>query len=642
MTDEPEWKKTKLSLERPYKDDQGEHIPVLLDITPEGEQVFESPENSAAVLGENLRRIFIERGVDFFERQDELTSTGGAQVAQPRETSDLTDEDDDNEAETTKLSMSPEELFKMRMECIPQLFIALGEMTQARDLLSFLLSSTSPNQASPVPSLPSTTLTATTVSKPPAIPSIDVFNAQLTIGGKDEALRKAASVFKQAATRLERGRLNGEKYWVDALKIRRANWGLVPAPLPVWAPTGKGADRTSKDFLISYGLEESPKQFRRRAVAHMSTHETETNVLVFPHRQRTRLQVSVTITDPSGVTRTSHNSVAASESTSLEVSLAASQREIVEEEVFAVLIKEASSLPTASARVAERLIVIDADQGTELRFERVDIGEDSREAPDGLETLSATCDLIYYMLQALLLGMHAAEKSKRISTTGSARPQPTTTPSPRSDLLQPIIDLLQYQQFCVRIKTELDKMVSALHRAGVPCTLRFDPVGEAGQNLQRRLTADDALRRVGGEALLRIDDRQTLRLTFISPSSLTAHLPQATLPIASVPQLSQLLSDEVEKCLLNKLCDAGNHHCERVGGTWFVDMVSGKTIGRWEGCILNFCVVFDEDFAIHSSAYRLERGSGDQLSLVDTYSPQKTTSLVAWQLEILERILADH
>lgn len=41
MSGEPEWKKTTLSLERPYKDDSGVCIPVLLDITPEGEQVVE-------------------------------------------------------------------------------------------------------------------------------------------------------------------------------------------------------------------------------------------------------------------------------------------------------------------------------------------------------------------------------------------------------------------------------------------------------------------------------------------------------------------------------------------------------------------------------------------------------------------------
>lgn len=39
--DEPSWKKTKLSLERPYKDDNGERIPILFDITSEGEHVYE-------------------------------------------------------------------------------------------------------------------------------------------------------------------------------------------------------------------------------------------------------------------------------------------------------------------------------------------------------------------------------------------------------------------------------------------------------------------------------------------------------------------------------------------------------------------------------------------------------------------------
>ena len=39
---DPSWKKLKLSFERPYKDDQGDIIPVLLDITPEGQHVYES------------------------------------------------------------------------------------------------------------------------------------------------------------------------------------------------------------------------------------------------------------------------------------------------------------------------------------------------------------------------------------------------------------------------------------------------------------------------------------------------------------------------------------------------------------------------------------------------------------------------
>ncbi|KAG9317670.1 subunit 17 of mediator complex-domain-containing protein [Chiua virens] len=586
MTDsEPAWKKTKLSLERPYKDDSGARIPVLLDITAEGEQVVEPIENPTTVLGENLRRIFLERGIDFFERQDQLPK-GDALVAPPRESSPVS-EDGGYATDNTKLTMSPEQLFKMRTEINPQLFIALGEMTQARDLLSFLLSSTTPNQPSPVPSLPSTSLTASMVSKPLAINSVDAFNAQLTIGGKDEALRKAADVFKQAASRLERSRLNSEKYWVDALKIRKANWSLIPAPLPVWAPSGKGADRTSKDFWISFGLEESPKHFRRKAVAHLSTLEMEANSLIFPHHQSARLRITLTTEDWNGDTHTAHNIIEFSEGPSLEASLKDAQRETVDEEIFAVLIREASNLPTSSARVAERIIIIDVDHGTELRFEMVDVGENHRGAPCEPKSLSATCDLIYAMLQALLLTMHASDKSKRVSAPGSERPSTTVNIQPSSELLQPIIDLLQYQQFCIKILDALEDAVSALRVTRVPCALRFQPIGETGQSLQRQLTGENLSKRVGGEALLRLDERQTLRFTFLSPSSLIAHLPQATLSITSVPQLSQLLSDEVEKCLLAKLCESGSQYSESFGGTWFVDTVSGKTIGRWEGCIVS-------------------------------------------------------
>lgn len=39
--EEPPWKKLALSLERPYKDDIGEPIPTLLEITPEGQHLYE-------------------------------------------------------------------------------------------------------------------------------------------------------------------------------------------------------------------------------------------------------------------------------------------------------------------------------------------------------------------------------------------------------------------------------------------------------------------------------------------------------------------------------------------------------------------------------------------------------------------------
>jgi mediator of RNA polymerase II transcription subunit 17, fungi type len=170
--------------------------------------------------------------------------------------------------------MTTEELLEMRVKILPQLqcviysfvlsqhthndiscSIAFGEMSHARDLLNLLTAPSQPPAASPETSQ---TLSATIVSKLPPIPSVQAFNAQLSIAGKDEALRKAANSFKLAAESTERGRLIGERYWVDALKTRRGNWGLIPAPLPPGSSTAKGADKSSKDFLISFGLEECP------------------------------------------------------------------------------------------------------------------------------------------------------------------------------------------------------------------------------------------------------------------------------------------------------------------------------------------------------------------------------------------------
>jgi mediator of RNA polymerase II transcription subunit 17, fungi type len=144
--------------------------------------------------------------------------------------------------------------------------IALGEMTLAKDILALYASSIAPGPASipsaplvdpsSVSTLPNDILASSSVSMPPSIPSVQSFNARLVAGGKDEALRKASDLFKFAVIAVERGHDVGVRYWMDALKIRRRNWGLAPAPLPLGVHVGRGADRTTKDFLISFGLSE--------------------------------------------------------------------------------------------------------------------------------------------------------------------------------------------------------------------------------------------------------------------------------------------------------------------------------------------------------------------------------------------------
>ncbi|KAJ6515843.1 subunit 17 of mediator complex-domain-containing protein [Mycena sanguinolenta] len=650
-----------LRLEPPYKDDLGQRLPVLLDIQPDGTRIYEPEVDPQKSLAERLRRVFAERGGDFFDRNND----GFASLAAAPADADAEEPSADDEPRLNEPALGPmtsDQLFKMRMEVMPQLLTALGEMTHAKELLSMLLasaqsetaagSSAAPTLAATLAAMNSTgpaaigqkentaaaaALSATTVTKPAPIQSVQAFNAQLTLGGKDEALRKAAGLFKTAAESIERARVRGERYWVDALRIRKANWGLIPAPLPFGAPTGKGADKTSKDFLISYGLEESPAIFRRRAVGRMPTYEASHEPLVFPYRSRTRLLICVSSISPDGTkTVVSQNTMSPQDdNASLDAALRAAQQEIVEQEIFSLLVKEAGSLPTASARVSERLIVIDAAKGVELRFELID--------PDVLPLAgganNAKCDFIYYALQALLLRVHGHAKRQRLGSIGVFRP-PAASEGPAPPLLlRPVIDLLQYEVFLGRLHGEMHTMERALEAVGIMSALRFEAVGGTGQELVTLLDAGDdkesgkdardaakPQQALGGEAVLRIDARHTVRLTFRAPSSLTAHLSQATLAISSIAQLRQLLGDEVERCLLQRICEVGRELCEHVGGIWFIDL--SRCVGRWEGCVLNFRI-FVKDATIHCSAFRLGK-TGSQQGGAFTYSTDLNTPLLSW------------
>lgn len=69
-------------------------------------------------LGDNFRRIFREQGTDFFEKQPESRYQDVDSV--PKDTAMDNSTEDSNDTQT----MTPEELFKMRMEIIPRLQFA--------------------------------------------------------------------------------------------------------------------------------------------------------------------------------------------------------------------------------------------------------------------------------------------------------------------------------------------------------------------------------------------------------------------------------------------------------------------------------------------------------------------------------------
>jgi mediator of RNA polymerase II transcription subunit 17 len=77
-------------------------------------------------LGEKLRRIFVERGVDFFDKnqgqplQEGILTNGQHDVDLEDETC-RNGENPEESFEHSNRAMTPEELLKMRMEILPQL-----------------------------------------------------------------------------------------------------------------------------------------------------------------------------------------------------------------------------------------------------------------------------------------------------------------------------------------------------------------------------------------------------------------------------------------------------------------------------------------------------------------------------------------
>lgn len=103
----------------------------------------------------------------------------------------------------------------------------------------------------------------------------------------------------------------------------------------------------------------------------MASYDTSQGPIIFPHRRKVCLRVSLASLGITGTRTVSHNSLKAEDESSLDGLLRSAQREAIEEEIFALLIEDSGKLPTTSVRVSERLIVVEATDLSELQFELV-------------------------------------------------------------------------------------------------------------------------------------------------------------------------------------------------------------------------------------------------------------------------------
>ncbi|PVG03680.1 hypothetical protein CPB86DRAFT_694910 [Serendipita vermifera] len=602
-----DWSKIRLSLEKPYKDNAGVPLKKLLDISNDEEFIYEQPKSTDEQLGTRLQRIFDERGNSIWEEYTTEWLEEAEDAQEPSEEDGDEEDEDENQEEQENVKKKPmnvDELAALRTEVVPTLISqvlidinpfsrqALNELMISRDVLGVYLKTAMPTAAPEgitpeLNSLPSQALASTTITKPGPISSIQAFNTQLAVGGKDEALRKSAAAFKTASVSMRRALASGERYWTDALKARNANWVLTTAPLPFGSMTRRSTDNNAMDIRILYGLENSPPEVRLPAMVWLNT-EDGTGPIAQGARKPTRLIISIAAQEDDGSKRVSRSTFIPSnvskEDEKVEDVLEDLQREAVDREIFKDLLGNVISLTTAPAWVREQTISVEISGTHTLSFEMVQENDlDPSPLPNSDPAVNAVCDAIYHALRLILLRVHLFGLGYRNAVLGKQN-------APiRPLLLQGIVELFQYYLFVTKLEGHLNNLVDGLKRSGVDVYMRFNRLGETAEELIALLAhapSPDGQKKksLGGEVLLRIAQRQTLRFTLFAPSSLTAYLSQSICTIHSMAQFDELLRYEVNRAILQRVHDIGR---ERTMGSsrdsWYVDVVAATCFGTCNG-----------------------------------------------------------
>jgi len=137
---------------------------------------------------------------------------------------------------------------------------------------------------------------------------------------------------------------------------------------------------------------------------------------------------------------------------------------------------------------------------------------------------------------------------------------------------------------------------------------------------------------VTGEAILRLDDRQTIRFTLAGPSVIQIHLPQTISTVHSLVQLQQFLVHEVNRCLLQHIAEIGRKLCKaKDKASWFTDHLQAKCVGAWEQTIMNFTTSFNAQWQLDCVVALKKDGQG-----IQSQNSQKGVPFFEWVEKVIQ------
>ncbi|KAG8890593.1 hypothetical protein FRB98_007147 [Tulasnella sp. 332] len=675
--------KTTIPIEPIYTDHHGQPLPKVKEILPDVSHTYQNPFNSATKLRKNLRRIqdkYSElRNLQVSSLYDEETSA-------PAETSETAPKSEEPHVaeDTASKPFTPTDLEALRHSVVEKLYWADLEVDSILLVLHFLFTTVDSTYVPHPEVIPPGFLTTTDVvpfssSLPAGLPSVQAINSQIIVGTKDQTLRRASTIFQAAAARAEKVVEQAAGYWETAVELRRRNWPLVAAPLRDLSNMAghRGAligEAYAKDFRVAYGLESEQLAFqfdvkpmvisanpkiRKLATATIRNQKEGSNVdnqeVLKINGPTRRLRVGLTTTGEDDTKHIGYTDIPKRHDVSrglseIDEELVWAQAASVEEEIFSEISKEVAHLPSASARISEKKMCIDAAVDAVLTLEMIDT--DDIDALQPLESSdasasrnSAIAGLILGTFSILLVRSHRVlhrAQSLRSDATGMIAhhgPQLAAYMAMRP-ILAPVVSLLQYRSVVTHMRRTLGNLSSELIKVGIPCEAELRAVGDDVREVLVRGALMSEFDVTGQPAAGVSDFIPTLESSI---SMLTSER----------EELLRFLIAEVSRCVMERLKEVGmateSANVTRPGGSnttrWIVDGLEGTLVGDRVGGRIQVKIIFSEEFKITALAIKTTANMHDgQLAdpTVHEYPPQPLaeetnpqTSLEDWVKEII-------
>ncbi|EFP78606.2 uncharacterized protein PGTG_04562 [Puccinia graminis f. sp. tritici CRL 75-36-700-3] len=535
----------------------------LWDFTDGGAKIWKEPQDEPSKLTSNLKRLWIERG-DFSQLTIESIEKQKAKPVSELEVPKSNEDDAaENQASKRSETITVDELWEMRMQMAHQLLVMSGELSTGLDLLNTLLAPLAPDAVDttslPLPPGGIAPMTHSLDHLSPQPEPITLINSSVSLMRKRKAAQNASCLLKRAASELGREAKRSQNEWDTLLKLREAGWNMRPKgakPGVDMSLMGRGAERAAKEIGIAYATTEAAEALRASSFAsleplNLDDHESTQISLKLPPRPRRRLAITLALPNQP-IERFSpwerHN-LEEIDILPFGEDLELARAEVLEEEIFGEISKEAQSSATYRTSTSDRSVVVKGFwEDAEISFEMLESHEETHTTTE----MSSKCRLISALIRLLMVSIYRSRRSCAIGIM-TANTQPS-----QPKILEPVLGLTVFFIYTYNLHNLFSQAVSDLKPTKLEVEAELDPILESASGMVnlicgRSNTSPQKLE-VGGIAALRIMGRRLVTFTITCPVVISFWLKDEPMRIGP-DQLYSVLINGINQSIIGLLIE---------------------------------------------------------------------------------------